>query len=80
MKLFSLLKTNGIAVVNGDKINIADIHISRNRITTYGFGDESDYRIENLDISEQAWISLYKRRTGLHRIYSRLIENTTRTI
>ncbi|RAM60145.1 UDP-N-acetylmuramyl peptide synthase [Mesotoga sp. SC_4PWA21] len=74
MRLFSLLKTNGIAIVNGDKINIADIHIARNRITTYGFGDESDYRIENLDISRTGMDFTIQTPYGSsHRIYSRLI-------
>lgn len=74
MHLFSLLKSNGIAVVNSDKLNIADVHIPRNRIATYGFGDESDYRIENLDISRTGMdFTIHTPFGSSHRVYTRLI-------
>lgn len=74
MHLFSLLKSNGLAIVNGDKINIADIHISRNRIITYGFGDESDYRIEDLDISRTGMdFTIHTPFGSSQRVYTRLI-------
>lgn len=74
LKLFNLLKSSGLAVVNSDKVNIADVHVKREKIVTYGFGNESDYRIEDLELSKTGMDFIIHTPFGsAHRVYTRLI-------
>ena len=74
LRMFNLLKSTGLAVINSDKINIADVHVKREKIVTYGFGNESDYRIENLDLAKTGMeFTIHTPFGSAHRVYTRLI-------
>ncbi|AKI97089.1 UDP-N-acetylmuramoyl-L-alanyl-D-glutamate--2,6-diaminopimelate ligase [Kosmotoga pacifica] len=74
LRLFNLLKPSGRAVVNSDRINIADIPVQRDQILTYGFGNESDYRIEHLEMTRSGmYFSIITPFGSNHKVYTRLI-------
>ncbi len=74
LKIFQRLKGSGMAVVNADQINLGDVRVPRNRVFTYGFGDESDYRIEDLEISRTGMeFLIHTPNDTVSRVYTRLL-------
>ena len=74
LRLFNLMKPSGKAVVNADRINIANIPLQRDQILTYGFGDESDYRIENLEMTRSGmYFDIATPFGSTQKVYTRLI-------
>ncbi|ACR80076.1 MULTISPECIES: UDP-N-acetylmuramoyl-L-alanyl-D-glutamate--2,6-diaminopimelate ligase [Kosmotoga] len=74
LRIFNLLKPVGKAVVNSDNVNIGDIKLPRDKIITYGFGNESDFRMENLEISRTGMYFTVETPFGSkHKVYTRLV-------
>lgn len=51
LSLANHMKKNGKAIINIDDIDINKFDIDRKKIVTYGFSEESDYRIKNINQS-----------------------------
>jgi len=74
LRVFQRLKATGMAVVNADQIDLGDIRVPRNRVFTYGFGDESDYRMEDLEISRTGMeFLIHTPNDTVSRVYTRLL-------
>lgn len=74
LKLFELLKPNGKAIVNGDRINVCDVRVSKDKLVTYGFGDESHYKIKDLEMLRTGMFFTIETPYGSsHKIYTRLV-------
>jgi UDP-N-acetylmuramoyl-L-alanyl-D-glutamate--2,6-diaminopimelate ligase len=68
------LKPNGKAIVNGDRINVCDVRVPREKLVTYGFGDESHYKIKDLEMLRTGMFFTIETPYGSsHKIYTRLV-------